>query len=279
MLYLFLTGKNGAYLDDIFTTLHLPAGMLYSYKYNCRVGVSVVDPSITEVEMEKEDVLISYIDRDAAEERKFYVPLRKGLFVKYECTDGQCYVTVRLREYCYAKQQDQFSEKLLRDLGNELHRKTGNQEKTWQGLLAIRSQNSLAGELETTENSWYLTAERLSGRKLFKDSYSIFTRLEMQSADGKAMEPLEYGEESGYELCAGKKYKLMLSYYIPEFNSSVMTQKKHYMESRQNKIVTSLYPESREERRNTAVKPKPLMRVYSRNALSKPYTSRIDLSF
>lgn len=266
MLYLFLTGKNSAYLDDIFTTLYLPTGMLHSFKYNCRADASVVDFSLITEVITEEAVLISYIDRDVTEKEKFYMPLRKGLFVKCERTDGQCYFTVRLQEWCYAKQEDQFSKKLLSELGNKLYQRNENSEEPWKGLLAMKTKNSLAGELETTGNSWYLTAERLSRRKLFKDVYSIFTRLEIQSADGKTMEPLEYDGESGYELSTGKRYRLMLSYYIPEFNNDVMIRipvileemcgalkANHCMESRQNKILASLYPESTDERKNTVL--------------------------
>lgn len=266
MLYLFLTGKNNAYLDDIFTTLYLPAGMLHSYKYNCRADTPIIDPSIWDKLKAGEDVLISCVDREAVENERLNIPLRMGQFVKHVHTDGQCYFEVRLLELCYAKQEEKFSKNLLRVLDNKIYRRTENTADSFKGFLALYAADTLAGELETNDKAWFQTAERLSGRILFKDSYSIFTRLEIQNADGRTVEPVERGGESGYELSAGKKYRLMLSYYIPGFNNNVMTripvmleedcgalQVKHYMESRQNKIVTRLYPEGADEQKNTVL--------------------------
>lgn len=266
MLYLFLTGKNNAYLDDIFTTLYLPAGMLHSYKYNCRADTKIIDPSIWDKLKAGEDVLISYVDRETVENGKLNVPLRRGQFVKHVRTDGQCYFEVRLLEMCYAKQDERFSKELLRILDNKIYRRMGNSADHFEGFLVLYAVDTLAGELEMNNKAWFQTAERLSERKPFKDSYSIFTRLEIQNADGKAVEPMESDGESGYELSAGERYRLMLSYYIPGFNNNVMTRIpvmfeeacgalkiKHYMESRQNKILTRLYPEGADERKNTVL--------------------------
>ena len=45
MLYLFLTGKRAAYLNDIFTVMYLPESMEYTLKYKDAEINSIVDSS------------------------------------------------------------------------------------------------------------------------------------------------------------------------------------------------------------------------------------------
>ena len=70
MLYLFLTGRRAAYLNDIFTVLNLPPNSIYDLKYKISNN-NIVDSSTNEQNCKAgKKVLISYIDLEEA-----YIPL------------------------------------------------------------------------------------------------------------------------------------------------------------------------------------------------------------
>ena len=48
-------------------------------------------------------VMISYVDRTAEGDGRFYVPLRHGVLDGCELQDGQLYYDVCLQDYCHAE--------------------------------------------------------------------------------------------------------------------------------------------------------------------------------
>ena len=100
MLHLFLTGRRAAYMNDIFTVLHMPENTVYDLKYRIyESGDKIIHSSAEKENCKIEDeVLVLYSDMKGR-----YIPLRFGRLEKVESEEGQLYYGVRLKEYCHWK--------------------------------------------------------------------------------------------------------------------------------------------------------------------------------
>lgn len=254
MLFLFVTGKNSAYIEDIFSTIHFPVGMVKIYKYKCTDQESMVDLSAQNCD-KRERVLISYADRDSSQ-GGCYIPLRLGEIIDYEKRDGQIYYKVKLGEYCHKNDINAFSDKILAMLGQDVHQKQAGGQ--WTGLLAIKYAAELIRLVETTDDSWRYTVEHLAKRKLFQDNYAVFTKMQIEDEKKNMVMVKDIGGDWSYVLVKGKQYRLVISYYIPEYNTNEMTtipvdledsakicgmlENKWSMESEQNIICACMQP-------------------------------------
>ena len=268
MIYLFLSGKSSAYLDDIFTTLHLPSGMVHSYKFACMGQSSVVDVSAVKEKCEKGSaVMISYVDRTAEGDGRFYVPLRHGVLDGCELQDGQLYYDVCLQDYCHAEESDTYSMSLLNKFGRKTYHKRENGGPG--GVLAIQnSEPSVEYITENPDVSWIKTAKVLAERGLFRDCCSIFTKMELTDRRGEPVKPIPK-ENNGYRLIMGKEYRLRISYYVPVFDADTMAiipisledsrevcgvlKKQSYMESKQGKVDFRLCPTVKSDMQMTSL--------------------------
>ena len=268
MIYLFLSGKSSAYLDDIFTTLYLPSGMVHSYKFACMGQSSVVDESAAKDKCEVGNiVLISYVDRTAENAGRFYVPLRYGIMNGCELQDGQIYYDVRLQDYCHAVEMDAYSMSILNKFSRKTYHKRENGKL--EGVLAIQNSEPNAEYItENADESWIKTAMVLAERDLFKDCCSIFTKMELTDWRGEAVKPTGKGNY-GYHLITGKKYRLRISYYIPAFDADTMAtipvsledsrevcgilKRRVYMESKQGKADFWLCPTVKSDMQMTSL--------------------------
>lgn len=211
MLHLFLTGRRAAYMNDIFTVLHMPENTVYDLKYRIyESGDKIIHSSAEKENCKIEDeVLVLYSDMKGR-----YIPLRFGKLEKVESEEGQLYYGVRLKEYCHWKCNE--SGEFLDKLAPEIYiRKESENGKV--GVLAVYFEYDPEKYLEKAEDSWSKTVRMLGKQSQFKDYYSIFTKLQI--------EDLKRKKRAGTwenKLKSGRKYKVHISYYIPDYNSSRM---------------------------------------------------------
>lgn len=222
MIFLFVTGKNSAYLEDVFSTLHFPLGMVKCFKYKCIDGESVVHASAQKEKCQQgERVLISYIDR-LSNRDDCYIPLRFGELIECEQRDGQLYFAVKLREYCHAVDDRRYNDDIVTILGGVVHSKQSDGQ--WNGALAVKKEGEIYSFVNMTDDSWRYTVERLAERRQFQDCYAIFTRIQIEDAKKRSIEAKKTQGDWGYVLTMGAEYSFAVSYYIPTFNDDSMTK-------------------------------------------------------
>lgn len=250
MIYLFVTGKSSAYLDDIFTTLHLPCGMRHCYIYPRKDDSPTVAPDADEKACHEGDtVLISYFDKTAVSDERLYIPLRYGKLNSCELSEGQFYYDVTLQEYCCAEDEAAYSKHILGISKGTTRRQDENGYQN--GYLVIRLEGAWTEDefvQKDPAQGWSRTVRLLADRALFQEVYPVFTKLELSrcpsSGDtskkakrlratragksehtnqkGKALTPVE-DKEYGYDFIIGKEYTVHLTYIIPIFNADTMS--------------------------------------------------------
>ncbi len=222
MIFLFNSSSRSTYLDNIFATLHLPMGAMNQYQYSIIGNNPAVDSSIMINCNIGDLVLVSYIDKYAIDEKALYVPLRKGEVVRYEKIDGRIYFDIKLLEYCHAVNEEQYSKFILQKFNRQVYHCQSN--GTWSGVLAIKRDLNIGNLIESTNDSWIITVKRLSQKKLFRDNFSIFTKICVVNSKEEQLKANEIGTEYGYFLKAKGKYTIKLSYYIHEFHDVPMAK-------------------------------------------------------
>lgn len=236
MIFLFVTGERYAYMDNILATLHLPTGMIYRYKYP---QDRVEDLVRVENCQKDEKAIISYIDKRTGDGTCTF--LRTGVLTKAAEQDGLLHYAVRLGEYGDTKDEKAYSIFLKNSFGEKLYHR--NPQGYSRGMLVLRMNDCIwetqgKEHIRHTKESWINTAKALAGKKLFQDNYTIFTRLaifyikknsiidfyeDMPEENEKMIQVLHENKNEGYPLKVGKKYLLVLSYYIDQYNCSPMT--------------------------------------------------------
>lgn len=262
MIYLFVTGKSSAYLDDVFTTLHLPFGAGHCYKYPCKdISLTVAANANEKACSSGESVLVSFFDREAQNDGQLYIPLRYGRLKKCELSEGQFYYEVVLQEYCHTDDEKAYSRHIL----DTFQRQTRHRDESgaMKGVLVIRNDESEDEYTEkNSEKSWSSTVRLLSCRSLFRKYYSIFTKMELTDREGRPVKPAAE-EEYRYDLIIGKEYIVRLSYIIPSFNADSMVsvlacledsrgicgvlKKECFLESEQGKFELKLWPDNKSD--------------------------------
>lgn len=215
MLYLFLTGRRAAYLNDIFTVLNLPPNSIYDLKYKISNN-NIVDSSTNEQNCKAgKKVLISYIDLEEA-----YIPLRWAYLQGISEEEGQRYYSVKLTEYCHIAPQQQYGN-FLQGISNGGLRHICADGQTIEGFLAFVHSDEPENIVVQGKDSWAITVRQLGELDLFKKNYSIFTKFEIK--DSKE-EPKENNDITGCILKSKHNYKVHITYYIPEFNAKPMSE-------------------------------------------------------
>ncbi len=181
MIYLFVTGKSSAYLDDIFTTLHLPCGMRHCYIYPRKDDSPTVAPDADEKACHEGDtVLISYFDKTAVSDERLYIPLRYGKLNSCELSEGQFYYDVTLQEYCCAEDEAAYSKHILGISKGTTRRQDENGYQN--GYLVIRLEGAWTEDefvQKDPAQGWSRTVRLLADRALFQEVYPVFTKLEL----------------------------------------------------------------------------------------------------
>lgn len=222
MLYLFLTGNRSAYLDAVFTVLHLPQNTIYDLKYKVVASNSIVDDSESEVKSPKgEKTLILFNNEEG-----LYVPLRVGVLQKCRIEEGQIYYSVKLTDYCHAKNEQNFCHfidqaalpkriRWIKDKSNDMA----------EGILAFRhvDNENIFSFLERTKDSWIKTVrclgDAMKDMNIFEQYYLIFTKMEIRAENDDNQLSSKGGR---INLKSGEDYTFHMTYYIPEFNKSPM---------------------------------------------------------
>lgn len=238
MIFLFNSSSRSTYLDNIFATLHLPSGAINQYQYSYEGNNSAVDSSIMMNCNIGDEVMISYIDKYVNVEDKVYLPLRKGELIRYEKIDGRIYFDVKLLDYCHAISEEKYSKFVIHKFNRQIYHRRSN--GAWKGVLAIKSNLDIRELVESTDDSWIITVKRLSQKKLFRDNYSIFTKLCIVNSKEKQIKVDVLGTENGYFLRSKEKYAIKLSYYIHEFHDMPMT--KIHMSVNEAQGICSIVP-------------------------------------
>ena len=193
MLYLFLTGRRAAYLNDIFTVLNLPPNSIYDLKYKISNN-NIVDSSTNEQNCKAgKKVLISYIDLEEA-----YIPLRWAYLQGISEEEGQRYYSVKLTEYCHIAPQQQYGN-FLQGISNGGLRHICADGQTIEGFLAFVHSDEPENIVVQGKDSWAITVRQLGELDLFNDI-------------------------TGCILKSKHNYKVHITYYIPEFNAKPMSE-------------------------------------------------------
>lgn len=200
-------------MNNIFSVMSLPQGWSYELKYKYEEKGGIIDEEAKKLsENSSEEVLILFV----REENDVYIPLRVGRLVGIVKDEGQMYYSVRLGQYCNWKEKSDFCEWLHRLLGNNIRHLTYEMKDSADGKLVILSNQKPTDVLEKKEDSWIKTVRELGKEDLLKKYYSVFTKVEI---DGK----VAFGE-NGKKVFArsGQNYIARITYYIPDFNNSLM---------------------------------------------------------
>lgn len=258
MLYLFLTGRRAAYLNDIFTVLHLPENSIYDLKYKIEDNPqwSIIG-SRTDAKNCKEGMktLISYTTLKGKS-----VPLRWGYLQKITDEEGQRYYSVRLAQYCHTCNSEEFQD-FLKEVSNQklrhitLNDENGNEEI--EGILTFVNEKEPFRVVEQDENSWSITVRQLGEMDKFSEEYySIFTKVEIKSNKKKD------NQDAMHCILKSKhSYKVHFTYYMPSFNSGNrmanipinfyqtdkrlgLVEKNNLLLSEQNKIDIPFFPDA-----------------------------------
>lgn len=158
MLHLFLTGRRAAYMNDIFTVLHMPENTVYDLKYRIyESGDKIIHSSAEKENCKIEDeVLVLYSDMKGR-----YIPLRFGRLEKVESEEGQLYYGVRLKEYCHWKCNE--SGEFLDKLAPEIYiRKESENGKVGVGVFDKRDLMEKAHALMEKDPA-FTSADMLAG--------------------------------------------------------------------------------------------------------------------
>lgn len=221
MIFLFNSSSRRDYLENIFATLHFPYGMVNRYQYPCEENYSFVDDSIKQNCSIGDDVIISFVDK-YANNTPVYLPLRKAELVNVEEKDGRIYIDVKLLDCCHATDDVLYSDFIEHCFNGRIYHKEGDDR--WKGVLAIKKDIDASYLITIRDDSWITTVKKLSGKKLFLDNYSIFTKIHVVDKENKELEIIQKDNEYGYLLKSEEKYVIKLSYYINEYNQSPMTK-------------------------------------------------------
>lgn len=231
MIFLFNTSYKRRYLEEIFAALHFPYGMVNEFQYPAKAEASYVDDSIKQNCEAGENVIISFVDRDA-DNMPVYLPVRKGELVSVQQEDDRIYINVKLTDYCHAIDEILYSNYIEQNFNTKVYHKENSSE--WKGFLAIGKDININPLIRVTADSWITTVKRLSERKIFSDNYSIFTKIRIADEADKELKVVKRGDSYGYLLKSERKYKVKLSYYIHEYNNNSMTKIHAAIEDSQN---------------------------------------------
>lgn len=215
MLYLFLTGKKAAYLNDVFMVLYLPESMTCELKYKDAETNSVVDTSANALSrLNDEDVLVLFNN-----EKHEYIPLRWGKCLESSKHEGQIYYQVKLGKYCHTVAERDISTSIDRISGGKI-RNVGHEGS--QGVLTVCCEDERKNEeikrcIMEQSDSWIKTVKMLSKQERIKQWYAVFTKLEIIQDKKKA----EQDKRENF-LYSNEDYIFRFSYYVPEFNDRPM---------------------------------------------------------
>lgn len=266
VILLFLTGIRLAYVNDILMVLYLPKGAVRTLKYKYIVSeasTGIVDVSAGPDHCQAGDeVLIFYYDKSEDVSESF-VPLRRGKLLSCMYADGQLYYRVQMGDFCFVSDGGTLDEEIF----SLLYPK--GREKYHSLQLAVRSENGYlfnSNCIEYTEESWVRTVRRMARTERFSRYYTVFARISVfRSKDGKEM----ICTKDGYFLQAGNTYRLILTYYVPQFNGHPFEEIEflvsdamkycripegpYLLESEQNRLELQFRPTKAEENSQTSL--------------------------
>ena len=226
MLYLFLTGKRAAYLNDIFTVMYLPESMEYTLKYKDAEINSIVDSSANMLtSLINEEVMVLFND-----EQGKYIPLRWGTCVEISKDDSQIYYRIKLRRYCHVVEGknvcsfiDELTEGSVRCFIDETHKK---------GILATccrdeEENKKIKDCITERSDSWIKTVTELAKQECLRGYYPVFTKLKVIDDKSnkiffKRKRACMDKNNKEFLLYSQRRYTFSFSYYVPQFNNDPM---------------------------------------------------------
>lgn len=229
MLFLFLTGRRLAYANDILSILYLPKGVIKTLKYKDTKSLSIVDKSAKYDKCRPgDDVLILYYNKDN-KKREEFIPLRYGRLSECISEDEQLYYKVELKEFVNVvdgeNRVSEFNWKIYSMLypnveEREKAKRKGEHVKWIYAFRKLSAMNQYKDCLNSDQDSWIRTVQQVSKTTRFKKYYSIFAKINVLNSKNKE----ESCKADGYRFRAGRTYKLILSYFVPEFNEHPFEQ-------------------------------------------------------
>lgn len=218
MLFLFNSAARAEYVKNVLNTINLPVGAVNDYQYSQTNGsYNYVDDSadIKELKkLKKDDVLISYMDRD--QYPFVFYPLRKGKLVDIKKEAGRLYYYVKLGEYVTAKDIQLYNSFLRENVEKFLYNETTADDGTItpNGFFAFDSALNIEDKLDTQLDGWKSTISQIQNCKKIKDeNCSIFTRISLKKGK-KTLFPKNKGRDWYYRLTIAKNYSIEISYFF-----------------------------------------------------------------
>ncbi len=224
MLYLFNSASRFGYTVNVLNTLSLPRGYVNEYRYKYSEGTKYLSPellsSLDSLVNSKSAVLITFIDR-FGEAGYEYHPLRMGRLTSWKNEGDQVFLRVRLTDFVWSKNTANATERFVDALGaKHLPVLTnGNAMEPHDGLYAIEHENFVSDLIESGDQAWSKTVDRISTAKAFATDNGrvpLFTRLRLERASSdKELKPSMKHVSSVYKLKRGASYRLVLTYRFP----------------------------------------------------------------
>lgn len=226
MLYLFNSAFRPLYVRNVLNTLYLPVGCTNEYRYRHVGEPRYIAPSLysalPDLKVGTECVVI-FIDR-FANGGYAYHPLRLADYVLYRDENEYIHFRVRLGQFIYARNLNDFRRTLLQELGplGIPSLAGGNPESTRDGNYAIQA-NGIFGHLDDYQRdgeAWNSVVENLSRTTALSSTDKqepIFLKIHIQEGSKKkrTVTPALVDGAGSYHLTKNKRYELVATYRFP----------------------------------------------------------------
>ena len=232
MIYLFNSAFRPLYRTNILNTLYLPTGCINEYRYS----MQHTDPAFSQEAKgtffnkkqvkPHEKVTVVYIDRHGQSGFVFH-PVRRGKLESFHFDNDQIYYRVRLLDYIYPKDVNEFQDVLQNTIGTDkLPRiKDNNPDIIGDGFYALQSKDTLNTRNALLGNrSWVNSVEAIANTTAFGRPIVekiVFLRIKLTKEGRNApLKPSIKNDDDVFILKRNKGYKLNYVYRFPYQDSN-----------------------------------------------------------
>lgn len=226
MIYLFNSAFRPEYRTNILNTLYLPTGCINEYRYSMRHA----DPIFSQEQQARifkrkkvkrgEKVTVVYIDRHGTSGFVFH-PIRRGKLESIHFDNNQIYFRVRLLDYIYPKDVNEFQDVLQNTIGTDkLPRiKDNNPDIIADGFYALQSEDTLNTRNALSDNeAWVDSVEAIAKTTAFGRptvGKIVFLRIKLTKEGGNTSLKPSMKNDDVFILKRNKGYQLTFVYRFP----------------------------------------------------------------
>jgi hypothetical protein len=224
MLYIFNSGRRELYKTNVLNTLALPSNHTNRYRYRIRQNLTEeLAEKLQKIFLWKPQVAIIFIDRYATGGYVFH-PIRLAKFKSAEIQSDQLHITVKLTDYIYPKNIQEFNTKFIRLLAdkNLPELTNGDTNTAKDGLYVIEAPNIFKDKNSYLfgEPAWTEEIDKLKDTIALKSSdgdYFCFLKYKLQSTGWfkRDLTPDFYKGHSAFTVLRNNDYNLSITYKFP----------------------------------------------------------------